>query len=70
MSTIHELSNITPHPDFDLFGVPPTQLTIERVIQSEHRPISVLDSRSFIQFVITTATDEYNQLRDTLLKLG
>ncbi len=40
MSTLHEMSNVTPHPDFDLFGVPPTQLTIERDIQSEHRPIS------------------------------
>jgi len=69
MSTLHEMSNITPHPDFDLFGVPPTQLTIERDIQSEHRPISVLDSNSIIQFVITTAIDEYIQLRDTLLKI-
>jgi hypothetical protein len=69
MSTIHEMSNVTPHPDFDLFSVPPTQLTIERDIQSEHRPISTLDSSSVIQFVITTTPDEYIQLRDTLLKI-
>jgi hypothetical protein len=69
MSAIHEMSNITPHPDFDLFGVPPTQLTIERDVQSEHRPISTLDSRSIIQFVITTSNDEYIQLRDTLFKI-
>jgi hypothetical protein len=69
MSRIHELSNITPHPDFDLFGVPPTQLTIEKDVQSEHRPISVLSSGSVIQFNINSAIDEYIQLRDTLLKI-
>lgn len=69
MSTIHKLSNIAPHPDFDIFSVPPTQLTIERDVQSEHRPISVLDSTSVIQFVINTPVDEYIQLRDTLLKI-
>jgi hypothetical protein len=69
MNTIHKLSNITPHPDFDLFGVPPTQLTIERDVQSEHRPISVLNSTSIIQFVIHSAIDEYIQLRDTLFKI-
>ena len=69
MNTFHKLSNITPHPDFDLFGVPPTQLTIERDVQTEHRPISVLNSASIIQFVIHSAVDEYIQLRDTLLKM-
>jgi len=69
MSTLHELSNILPHPDFDLFSVPSTQLTIERDIQSEHRPISILTSSSAVEFVIHLPIDEYAQLRDTLFKI-
>src|SRR5277367_820231 len=66
-SVIHELSSVTPHPDFDLFGVPPTQLTVEKDILTEHRPISILNSYSVIQFTIPTGVDEYIQLRESLL---
>jgi hypothetical protein len=69
MKTIHESSNITPHPDFDLFGVPSTQWTVERNIQTEHRPISIIDSRSIIQFVVDSPMDEYIQLRDSMIKV-
>jgi hypothetical protein len=69
MTTIHDLSSITPHPDFDLFGVLPTQLTIENDIQSEYRPLSVISSSSPIQFEVRSAFDEYIQLRDTLFKI-
>jgi hypothetical protein len=67
MSAIHELSSITPLPEFDIFGVPPTQLTVDRDLVTEHRPISVLNSNSQIQFVIQSAVDEYIQLKETLL---
>jgi hypothetical protein len=70
MKTIHELSSVTPHPEYDLFVLPPTQLTVEKNIQTEHRPISVVtDSRSVIQFELNSALDEYIQLRDTLIKI-
>jgi hypothetical protein len=69
MNTIHALSNITPHPDFDLFGLPPTQLTVEKDVYTEHRPISILSSNSVVQFVVPTNMDEYVQLRETLLYL-
>src|SRR5277367_1800611 len=66
-SVIHELSSVTPHPDFDLFGVPPTQLTVEKDVLTEHRPISILNAFSVIQYTIPTAVDEYIQLRESLI---
>ena len=60
---------VTPHPDFDLFGLPPTQQTVEKDVFTEHRPISILNSNSVIQFVVPTSLDEYVQLRESLLYL-
>jgi hypothetical protein len=80
MNAIHELSSLVALPEFDLFGVPPTQLTVEKDIQTEHRPISTLSSSSSpIQFEIHTGIDEYIQIREcelypctrvSLVKLG
>jgi hypothetical protein len=46
MNAIHELSSLVALPEFDLFGVPPAQLTVEKDSQTEHRPISTLSSSS------------------------
>ena len=60
MSTIHELSSVLALPEFDIFGVPPTQLTVEADLQTEHRPISTItNSMSPIEFEIHTGFDEY-----------
>jgi hypothetical protein len=69
MSVIHELSQATPLPELDIFGVPPTQTSIERTYTTEHRPIAALDSSASIQFEIHTGIDEYIQFRDTELYL-
>jgi hypothetical protein len=70
MNAIHELSSLVALPEFDLFGVPPTQLTVEKDIQTEHRPISSLSSSlSPIQFEIHTGIDEYIQMRECELYL-
>jgi hypothetical protein len=70
MNAIHELSSLVALPEFDLFGVPPTQLTVEKDIQTEHRPISTLSSSSSpIQFEIHTGIDEYIQMRECELYL-
>ena len=66
---IHELSKSASLPELDLFGIPPTQDMIERDIVSEHRPISTLDSDSFIQFEIPTASDEYFKFEDLFLHM-
>lgn len=69
MQPIHELSSITPVPELDLFGVPPTQLSIEKDLVTYHRPISTISSSSDIKFNIPSAIDEYIQLRDMLLQV-
>jgi len=61
--------NIIPHPDFDLFGIPPTQLTVEKDIYSEHRPKSIISYNTQLQFEIHTGIDEYVQLRESLFYL-
>jgi hypothetical protein len=46
MNAIHELISLVALTEFDLFGVPPTQLTVEKDIQTEHRPIATLSHLS------------------------
>ena len=69
MNKIHDLSQITTIADFDLFSVPPTQLTIEKNIITEHRPLSTLNPNSIIEFTVSSAVDEYIQLRETTLMM-
>ena len=70
MSTIHNLSSVLALPEFDIFGVPPTQLTVLSDTQTEHRPISTItNSQSPIEFVIHTGLDEYINLGKSELYL-
>ncbi|XP_054168395.1 uncharacterized protein F54H12.2-like [Oppia nitens] len=63
MTTIHELSSLMTLPELDIFGVPPTQLMIERDVQTEHRPISSLNqSTNTIEFEVHTGLNEYINL--------
>ncbi len=56
------MSSVTPLSEFDIFGVPPTQSTIEQDILTEHRPTSALDSKAFIEFSLSSGIDEYIRL--------
>ncbi len=67
MSLISDKSPVTALSEYDVFGLPPVQTTVESTIQSEHRPISVLNSGGNIEFVITTGVNEYIIPSDTLL---
>ncbi|XP_054157669.1 uncharacterized protein F54H12.2-like [Oppia nitens] len=70
MSTIHELSSLMTLPEMDVFGVPPTQLMIERDVQTEHRPISTLsNSTNTIEFEVHTGLNEYINLSKSELYL-
>ena len=69
MAAIHKLSSVKPLHEFDIFSVPPTQTTIEDDLMTEHRPISTLDSKSFIEFNISSGLDEYIRLDKTLFYL-
>jgi len=69
MAAIHKLSSIATLPEFDLFGIPPTQACVERDIETEHRPISTLSISSCIEFNVTTAPDEYILFHESYLYL-
>ena len=64
MLRIHEKSNITTIPELDIFEVPPTQESKEKTYYTEHRPMATLASDQQIQFTLSTAADEYINLRD------
>ena len=62
MDTIHSMSSIAPLPEFDLWGVPPTQITVERVLDSEYRPVTNVDASSPLVFHFSSAADKYIKL--------
>jgi hypothetical protein len=59
MSIVSESSPVTTLAEYDLFGLPAVQTTVESTIQTEHRPISILNSGGHIEFNIPTAINEY-----------
>jgi hypothetical protein len=59
------MSSITPLPELDLFGVPPTQLSILQDLVTEHRVIGNLEAGKSINFEINTAKNEYVKLNET-----
>ena len=65
MSIIHRMSSVTPLQEFDIFGVPATQTTVDQDILTEHRPTSALDSKAFIEFSLSSGIDEYIRLDRT-----
>lgn len=70
MNKIHPLSKITTLADFDIFTVPPTQLSIEKNLVSEYRPLTAItNNSSIIEFNIESGLDEYIQLREMQLYL-
>lgn len=69
MSAIHRLSSVKPLHEFDIFSVPPMQSTIENDVMTEHRPVSILDSKSVIEFNFSSSEDEYIRLDKTLFYL-
>ncbi|XP_054152856.1 uncharacterized protein F54H12.2-like [Oppia nitens] len=69
MTTIHPLSSLMTLPELDIFGVPPTQLMIEKDIQTDHRPLTTIKADSPIEFEITTGINEYINLNKSELYL-
>lgn len=69
MALIHPLSSTAMLSELDLFGVPPTQLSVERGYETEHRPLSQLSPTSPIEFVITSSHDEYILFSESYLIL-
>lgn len=56
---IHPNSDVIFLPEFNIFSPQPTQDTVEMDMMTEHRPISSIDSKNFIEFNFASAEDEY-----------
>lgn len=64
---IHPKTLVAPHPQLDIFAVPPTQCSIERDIVTEVRPLSNVATGQPIEFLISTPPDEYIQFCETYI---
>lgn len=68
-TVIHPLSGVTPLPQFELWSVPGTQVSVAKDIVQEVRPFSTLSSGQPIEFLVQSAVDEYINLSETYLSL-
>ena len=66
-TTIHPLSGIAPLPQFELWSVPGTQISVSKDIITDARPLSALSASQPIEFVVNSAIDEYINLGETYL---
>ncbi|XP_025018287.1 uncharacterized protein F54H12.2-like [Tetranychus urticae] len=67
MTSIHKLSSEALLPELDIFTVPPTQKSIERSYETQHRPISSITGGNYLEFHIPTSKDEYILMHETYL---
>lgn len=65
MSTLHPLSHGTPLSEFDIFSIPPTQLSAVSDVETEHRPSQPMSVDRLVQFEFSTAPNEYIKWSDT-----
>ena len=65
---LHPLSKLITTPEFDLYSVPPTKVSVDEDIQSEHTPYTnFANNTNSITFTFTTPRDEYILLRKSEL---
>jgi len=67
MSTIEVKGHPTPLSKYELWAVPNYKDTVHSDIETEHRPLATLDSKSTIYFDVKSGLDEYIQLDDIWL---
>ena len=65
MTTLHPLSHGTPLSEFDIFSVPPTQLSVVNDVETEHRPLLPMSSDRLAVFEFSTAPNEYVKWTET-----
>jgi len=62
------MTHFTTLPEYDLFTTPPLQLTVDKTLVTEHRPIVPITNYSNpIQIAVNSAIDEYINLKETIL---
>ena len=67
MAFVHRQSCEGVKSELDIFAVPPTQTSIEDGHWVEHQPLTSLDSRGPIEFVVPGTGDAYLDLANTYL---
>lgn len=67
MATLHKLSHGTPLSEFDIFSVPPTQLSVNNDVETEQRPTQPMTNDRLVQFEFMTAPNEYVRWSETEL---
>lgn len=71
MAVLHKHSHGTPLPEFDLFTVPPTQISVDRDIETEHRPnFPIKEGVRELVFEFSTPDFEYVSMRETEFSLN
>ena len=69
MSAIHELTSIAPLQEFDLFTVPPTQVSVNDTYDVEYRPLAPVSSDTPIEFQIRSSENHYVAPSEIYLQL-
>ncbi len=69
MSIVSEVSPVVTLSQFDLYALPPVQTSVESTVQTEHRPLSALNSGGHIEFAIPTSVNEYIIPKEILLNV-
>ena len=69
MSLFHEDSRECLQTELDLFSVPMTQTTVESGQWVEYTPVASIGERTPLEFMITSSTDEYINLNETMMKV-
>ena len=59
MSAIHELTTIAPLQEFDIFTVPPTQMSVNDTYDVEYRPLAPVSFDTPIEFQIRSSEHHY-----------
>jgi hypothetical protein len=66
-TVIHPSSSIAVLPQLELWGIPPTQISIEKDVETEYRPSSVIDITQTFDYKILSARDEYINISEMYL---
>jgi hypothetical protein len=69
MAFINQHSSFNLSTSLDIFGLPPTQTSVESGHYTTFRPLAPLNNNSPIEFVVSGTSDEYIDLAHTMLYL-
>lgn len=69
MAFVHECSGECATSELDLFGIAPTQTSIESSSYSEYYPLTSVADGSFVEFEISGSGEDYLDLNNTYLHL-